>query len=153
MLDDTIKDYMDRSVLCWLATQNKGQPSVSPKEIFTYYGDHNIIIANIASQHSVQNINACNNVCVSFIDIFAQKGFQTYGKAKILSSTQADDNFEEKHAILQKLAGDNFKVLSVIDLIVEKIKPILAPSYRINSDMDESQMIENGLKTYGVRRI
>ena len=153
MLDGTIKDYIDRCVLCWLATQNEGQPSVSPKQIFTYYGDHNIIIANIASQHSVENIKTCNNVCVSFIDIFAQKGFQTYGKAKILSNTQAGDNFEEKHAILQNLAGQNFKVLSVIDLIVEKIKPILAPSYRLNPDMDESQMIENGLKIYGVKKV
>ncbi|MDA9639519.1 pyridoxamine 5'-phosphate oxidase family protein [SAR116 cluster bacterium] len=54
MLDQNVKDYIERSVLCWLATVDGDQPSVSPKEIFTNYGDDTIMIANIASPQSIK---------------------------------------------------------------------------------------------------
>ncbi|MEL6255795.1 MAG: pyridoxamine 5'-phosphate oxidase family protein [Bacteroidota bacterium] len=54
---EEIKDYIDRSVLCWLATSSaENFPNVSPKEIFAFYGSDKIIIANIASPQSIRNI-------------------------------------------------------------------------------------------------
>jgi predicted pyridoxine 5'-phosphate oxidase superfamily flavin-nucleotide-binding protein len=148
MLDQNVKDYIERSVLCWLATVDGDQPSVSPKEIFTNYGDDTIMIANIASPQSIKNISKTNRVCVSFIDIFSQKGFQLYGVAnrpKLLSASDKD-----KLAILQNLAGSAFPVKSFIDIKITKVKSIIAPSYRFNKNITEEEMIRGALKTYGV---
>ncbi|MDA9929768.1 pyridoxamine 5'-phosphate oxidase family protein [Alphaproteobacteria bacterium] len=148
MLDQNVKDYNERSVLCWLATVDGDQPSVSPKEIFTNYGDDTIMIANIASPQSIKNISKTNRVCVSFIDIFSQKGSQLYGVAnrpKLLSASDKD-----KLAILQNLAGSAFPVKSFIDIKITKVKSIIAPSYRFNKNITEEEMIRGALKTYGV---
>ncbi|MFK5037181.1 pyridoxamine 5'-phosphate oxidase family protein, partial [Klebsiella pneumoniae] len=71
MITEEVKNYIDKSVLCWLATSNRqNEPNVSPKEIFTYKDDKTLLIANIASPNSIANINENPNVCVSFVDIF-----------------------------------------------------------------------------------
>lgn len=145
-----IKQYIEKSILCWLATSKDGYPSASPKEIFTHFGKDKLIIANIASPQSVKNIKFNQNVCVSFIDIFTQKGFQLYGVAKILNKTSI--TYNTKHKILQEMAGNTFKVLSVIEISILKVNQILAPSYRFNKKITEEKMIENALKTYKVFR-
>ena len=84
-LTNEIKEYIDRSVLCWLATASiDNVPNVSPKEIFKYYESDKIIVANIASPQTVRNIKRNENVCVSFVDVLVQKGFQLKGKARII---------------------------------------------------------------------
>lgn len=71
-------------------------PNVSPKEVFTYYETDTIIIANIASPQSVRNIHENENVCVSFIDILVQKGYQIKGKAEIITSSAVEFSTMEK---------------------------------------------------------
>ncbi|HEX9869830.1 MAG TPA: pyridoxamine 5'-phosphate oxidase family protein, partial [Candidatus Tectomicrobia bacterium] len=67
-------------MLCWLATvSERGVPNVTPKEIFTHHGDDHIVIADIASSHSVRNVRAHPQVCVSFVDVFRQRGFKITG--------------------------------------------------------------------------
>jgi len=91
MLSTEIKQSIDQSVLCWLATvSTDNMPNVSPKEVFNYYGDQHIIIANIASPQSIRNIQSNPKVCVSFIDIFVQKGFQIKGQATLVKKTDSD---------------------------------------------------------------
>ena len=90
-LTTEIKESISKSVLCWLATvSDKKIPNVSPKEIFNYYGDDKIIVANIASPQTVRNIKQNENVCISFIDILVQKGFQVKGKAIIIEKNNAE---------------------------------------------------------------
>lgn len=49
MLTDDVLHYIDRSVLCWLATVDAtGAPNVSPKEVFCAYGASTLLVANIA---------------------------------------------------------------------------------------------------------
>ena len=151
MLEQNIKDYIKRSVLCWQATVDGNQPSVSPKEIFTNYGDDTVIIANIASPSSIKNIVRNNKVCVSFVDIFSQKGFQLFGEAHV--STLKSESDKAKLAILQKLAGNLFAVKSFIDIKILTVKPIVAPSYRFFDNTNEEEMIKSALKTYGVTRL
>ena len=104
---EDIKDYIDRSVLCWLATSSaENLPNVSPKEIFAFYGSDKIIIANIASPQSIHNIRENPQVCVSFIDILVQKGVQIKGQADIVKKTQAD--FPEMEKVLLKMTGGKF---------------------------------------------
>ena len=151
MLTDDIRDYTTRSVLCWLATTSGDGPSVSPKEIFACFGDDRIVIANIASPHSVKNIQADPRVCVSFVDVFSQKGWQLYGDAVLLRA--GDDGFEDRKAILQGMAGDAFRVATLWDVTVTKAKEIIAPSYRFNPDVKEADMRESAMRTYGVKAV
>ena len=142
-----IKEYINRSVLCWLATvSNENVPNVSPKEIFNYYGTDKIIIANIASPQTVRNIKQNENVCVSFIDILVQKGFQVKGKAKIIKKT--DSEFSEMEKVLTEMTGGDFPFLTITEIIVEEAKPIIAPKYILYPETTETEQIENAKKTY-----
>lgn len=149
LLTDDIRDYAERSVLCWLATTSEDGPSVSPKEIFACFGADRIIIANIASPKSVKNIRQNPRVCVSFVDVFSQRGWQLYGAATLLK--KGDAGFEDRHAILQGMAGDAFKVGMVIDVTIDQAREIIAPSYRVNPDVTEADMRAGAMKTYGVK--
>ncbi len=149
MLSKEVKDCIDKSVLCWLATvDSDGNPNVSPKEIFTYHDDK-LLIANIASPSSARNIKNQSNVCVGFIDILVQKGYQLKGTAELISSSDTN----QKHIIdlLQDLAGPRFKVLSVFSISVTQVKPILAPSYVFypETTTDEDQ-IKAAKERYGL---
>ena len=151
MLTDEIKKYVNQSVLCWLATSSTDHiPNVSPKEIFHFHGDSNITIANIASPQSIKNINENNKVCVSFIDILVQKGYQLKGTASIIY--KKDPLFEVIAQPLFKMAGDQFPFGSIINIEVTFAKPILAPSYMLYPETTtEAKQIENALKTYKIK--
>ncbi|MDM9630989.1 pyridoxamine 5'-phosphate oxidase family protein [Robiginitalea aurantiaca] len=148
-LSSEVKEYLDRSVLCWLATASaENVPNVSPKEIFTYFGRDKIIVANIASPQTVRNIGENAKVCVSFIDILVQKGFQVTGKAKI--TDKADSEFSEMEKILTGMTGGNFPFATITQITVEKVKPIIAPRYMLFPETTEKAQIESAKKTYGL---
>lgn len=150
MLNDAVKNYLSKSVLCWLATANKsGEPNVSPKEVFTYEGDQILLIANIASPVSVGNIRENPMVCVSFVDVFIQKGYKIKGEARILEKKDPDYEHKEKH--LTDLFSSDFPIKSIIEVTVQKVATIQAPSYFLNPQVTEQTQIKNAMKTYGVR--
>ncbi|MDY7393842.1 pyridoxamine 5'-phosphate oxidase family protein [Aureibaculum sp. 2210JD6-5] len=143
------KAYITKSVLCWLATASpENVPNVSPKEIFNYYGSDKIIVANIASPQTVRNINQNENVCISFIDILVQKGFQIKGKAKIINKMNAE--FWEMEKILTEMTGGNFPFPTITQITVEQVKPIIAPSYIYYPETTEAAQIESAKKAYGI---
>ena len=144
-----IRQRIDKSILCWLATSSSNNiPNVSQKEIFSAYNSNQIIIANIASPESIKNIRQNQNVSVSFIDILVQKGFQVKGTAKIIEST--DSEFSNIEKILLKMTGGKFPFSSIINVIVEKAKPIIAPKYILYPETTEEQQIESAKKAYGI---
>ena len=149
-LTKAIKEYIDKSILCWLATASTdGMPNVSPKEIFTYYGESEIIIANIASPQTVKNILANNKVCLSFVDVLVQKGFQLKGEARIVDRSISD--FSKMESVLLKMTGGNFPFESITVIAIHKAKKILAPSYLLYPNKtSESQQIEIAKQAYGL---
>lgn len=150
MLTDDVKKYITKSVLCWLATSNhNNEPNVSPKEMFTSIGDNTLLIAHIASPDSIQNIMYNPNVCVSFVDIFVQKGYKIKGIAKII---YADDiAFKEKVKHLTDLFTDQFPIKAVIEINITSISTIQAPSYFLYADTNEENQIKAAMKTYNVQ--
>lgn len=148
-LTTDIKKYIHNSVLCWLATvSSEGVPNVSPKEIFNYYGKKHIIIANIASPQTIKNIKQNKNVCVSFIDILVQKGFQIKGKAEIIGKT--DVEFNEMEKIFNKMIGGKFPFASITKISIETTKPIIAPRYILYPKTTKEEQILSAKKTYGL---
>ena len=148
MLNKEVRKYIEQSVLCWLATSDKDNfPNVSPKEVFTHFEDK-IIIANIASPNSIHNSEENNKVCVSFVDIFVQKGFKIKGRAKIIYKNDSD--FDMKVKPLIDLYSDKFPINAVIEITVQKVESIQAPSYFLFPEITEEQQIQNALETYKV---
>lgn len=150
MLTTDLKKYIDQSVLCWLATVSKdGIPNVSPKEIFTYLDDEYLGIAHIASPNSLRNIKANPNVCVSFVDVFVQKGYKLVGQAEIIPKTSPD--FSAQAQKILKMAGTAFPVQALLKIKVTKTAPILAPSYLMYPEKTtEEGQIASALKAYKV---
>jgi hypothetical protein len=148
-LTPKIKTSITKSVLCWLATSDRdGQPNVSPKEIFTFWGDDQLIIANIASPQTVNNIRQQPMVAVSFIDILVQKGYQLKGKARIVG--KEEDAFAELAAPLEVMTGGKFPFATLTLITIEQVKPIIAPRYLLYPETTEETQIRAAEKQYGL---
>jgi predicted pyridoxine 5'-phosphate oxidase superfamily flavin-nucleotide-binding protein len=148
MLTPAIKTSIDKSVLCWLATASaENVPNVSPKEVFTYFGESQILVANIASPQTVRNIKQNAQVCISFIDVLVQKGFQLKGKARIIMST--DPDFSAMEAPLLIITQGKFPFSSITSILIEKVKPIIAPRYLLYPETTEEEQVASARKAYG----
>jgi general stress protein 26 len=150
ILDPQVIHWLQRSVLCWLATVDaQGQPNVSPKEVFAPVGSDHLVLAHIASPCSVRNIAQQPRVCVSFIDVFAQKGFKLQGVADVLRPD--DPEFEPWSAPLKPLVGTRFPLHGVIRVRLTDSQPIVAPSYTLYPDTTEQVQVEAAQRTYAAR--
>lgn len=150
MLTPHILEAMNASVLCWLATCDaQGQPNVSPKEVFAAVDAQHLVIAHIASPSSVRNIGQQPRVCVSFVDVLAQKGFKLQGLADVLMPENAD--FETWAAPLKPMVGTRFPLRGVIRIRVTGGQPIVAPSYALYPDTTETTQIRDAWQTYASR--
>ncbi len=150
MLSPEIKQYIDDSVLCWLATSSADNiPNVSPKEVFTHFDDTYVIVANIASPQTVRNIQENPNVCISFIDVLVQKGFQLKGEAEIVDSK--DVKYQDMKEKLTSLTGGKFPFNTITRIKIQSAKPILAPSYQFFPETKEEDQVAVAKKQYGIK--
>lgn len=152
VLTDDVRQVARRSVLCWLATADAhGQPSVSPKEVWAIVDDEHLVVAHIASPGSARSIRHNAQVCVSFLDIFVQKGFKVIGVATELTPSAPD--FSTWAQPLQAMVGDRFKIHGVFVIRAKEVHPIVAPSYVFYpADTTEEAQVQSALRTYGVSR-
>lgn len=151
MLSPELKQAIDKAVLCWLATTNTDyEPNVSPKEMFTHLGDETLLVANIASPNSVRNIVQNPKVCVSFVDVFTQKGFKLKGQARIIAKNEPD--FAAKAKSLTDLFSDKFPIQALIEIRISSVSRILAPSYVLfPKTTTEQSQIAGAMQTYQVK--
>jgi predicted pyridoxine 5'-phosphate oxidase superfamily flavin-nucleotide-binding protein len=151
MLTDAVRELARRSVLCWLATVDAdGQPNVSPKEVWAIADDAHVVVANIASPHSVRNIAHQPQVCLSFVDVFVQKGFKLVGTAREVCA--AEPEFSAWAAPLLSMVGQRFVIHSVLVIRVTSVAPIVAPSYRFYPDeTTEASQVASAMRTYKVQ--
>ncbi|MEM7673659.1 MAG: pyridoxamine 5'-phosphate oxidase family protein [Verrucomicrobiota bacterium] len=149
MITKAVADCIEESVLCWFATVSKdGAPNVSPKEAFMYDGNGKIFVANIASPKTQTNLQYCDRVCVSFINVFTQRGYKVEGVAQLLKKHSR--GFEDAHAKLVAMIGDVFRIASIFEVNPVSVSEILAPSYRLFPDSDPIDRIRDSLKSYQV---
>lgn len=150
MLTPPVLDAMNTSVLCWLATCDaRGQPNVSPKEVFAAVDAQHLVIAHIASPTSVRNLAANPRVCVSFVNVFTQKGFKLQGEAAVI--WPADPRFAGLEPLLLPQTQGKFPIRAAILVTVTAIESIVAPSYRLfPNDTTEASQVAGAMRTYGV---
>lgn len=150
-ISERLRTAIETSVLCWLATVDaNGQPNVSPKEIFCMgEGANEVLVAEIASPVTKRNIAENPKVCISAIDIFAQKGIKAHGTATLL--TPEDMDFATIVQPLMRMAGPGFKIRAIVRVAVSKVAPIVAPSYAIFPERTEEEQRRRAFETYGVK--
>ena len=139
----------DHVILCWLATaDSRGQPNVSPKEIFLRSAPDEVLIADIASPRSVANIRENPKVCVSMIDIFRQRGEKLEGIADLIGPE--DPDFERLKARMNRLTGGLFPIRHIIRVRIGPVSPIRAPGYFVFPEKTEEDMQREAFATYRV---
>lgn len=152
MLNRAVRESIEKSVLCWLATTDgNGQPNVSPKKLFTVSDDYRLLIADVSSQQTVKNLFENRLVCASFIDIFKEKGFKLKGRARLINSNTPE--FEQKKTPLLRMSGGRFEINHIIEVEVCSVAPILAPSYVLFPETTEQMQIDKAMARYGVRAL
>lgn len=153
MLTQEIQAAIDKMVLCWLATvDEQGCPNVSPKEMFLVTGEQELTIAHIASPQSVQNIQQNQQVCVSLVDVFVQKGYKIKGEASILPQTAPQ--YAHYLEVFQEAYGTTFPITAFITIQVQMLAPIVAPSYAFFPEKTTvANQIKGALETYQVRAL
>ncbi len=151
MFDQDALMLIEQSVLCWLATVDaNGHPNVSPKEAWKYdAASESILVAHIASPQSVKNIGRGQQVCLSFIEVFLQKGLKVKGTAEVLKPD--DPDYPCLHDSLVSEIGPDYPIRAVIRIRPERVEPIIAPSYRLFPDIPLRERISAVMKTYRVR--
>lgn len=136
-------------VLCWLATADaEWGASTSPKEIWALPGPGRMVIADIASGHSVANIRRDARVCVSLIDILRQRGFKIYGRAEVIAP--GDAGFAAAAAPLLAMTGGAYPIRHVITVEAAKLAPILAPSYALYPERTVAARMAEARAAYGL---
>ena len=151
MLTDDVLHYIDRSVLCWLATVDAaGAPNVSPKEVFCAHGSSTVLVANIASPQSDRNLRGNPQVCLSFVEVFVQKGYKLKGTAEVVRP--GDRRYPQLEAPLLALTQGLFPIHSIFVVQVQAVEPIVAPSYRLKPGTTEAAQIAGAMQAYGVRQ-
>jgi predicted pyridoxine 5'-phosphate oxidase superfamily flavin-nucleotide-binding protein len=153
LLTEPICKTARRSVLCWLATVDaEGQPNVSPKEVWTIADEQHVVVAHIASPISARNIAQHPQVCLSFVDVFVQKGFKLIGRAREVRA--ADPEFSAWAAPLLAMVGQRFTIHSVLVIQVQSVAAILAPSYRFYPDeTTEASQVASAMRAYNVQAV
>jgi predicted pyridoxine 5'-phosphate oxidase superfamily flavin-nucleotide-binding protein len=128
LLTEAVHAAAHRSVLCWLATVDaQGQPNVSPKEVWAVVDEKHVVVGNIASPVTARNIAGQPQVCLSFIDVFVQKGYKLQGVAREVLAQDRD--YSVWAAPLLAMTGTRFPLRSVLLIEVVSVQPIVALSY------------------------
>ncbi|MEM9484892.1 MAG: pyridoxamine 5'-phosphate oxidase family protein [Cyanobacteria bacterium P01_F01_bin.116] len=149
MITQEITQSIESSVLCWLATvAPDSSPNVSPKEAFTHDGNGKILVAHIASPQTVRNIENNPLVCLSFVNVFTQKGHKVRGTAQVLRTSH--ERYPQQKAKLAQLVGDTFPISAIIEIEPTEIEEIIAPSYRMFPDTTPNKMVQQALANYKV---
>ncbi|MCP9770152.1 pyridoxamine 5'-phosphate oxidase family protein [Lacihabitans sp. LS3-19] len=152
MLSKENQTLLKDCVLLWLATtDSQNQPNVSPKEMFLIWDENTIIVANIASPQTVKNIKTNPKICLSAINIFTQKGLKINGSAEIY--TKENEDFTEMESRIIEKYSEKFSFKEIIVISIEKVVPILAPSYQFFKETTEETQIKSAFETYKVEEI
>ena len=149
-LTDAVRESARLSVLCWLATvDTDGQPNVSPKEVWAIADAQHVVVAHIASPISARNIAQHPQVCLSYVDVFVQKGFKLLGTAREVRAGDAE--FATWAKPLLAMVGQRFTIHGVLVIQVQSVAAIVAPSYRFYpNETTEASQVASAKRAYGV---
>lgn len=96
----------------------------------------------------VANIKANPKVGVSFIDVFAQKGYKLRGRAELIAHDDA--RYRQYEVPLLGITKGVFRIVSIIAVQAQAVEPMVAPSYRFLPGTTEASQVASAMRAYGV---
>ena len=105
-----------------------------------------IAVANIASPGTAKNIEANPKVCLTFIHVFAQKGYKIKGHA--INVLPHESEFEFWAKPLKNMILDRFPIHSVFVIRASGVENILAPSYTYYPETSVADQVTAAKKAY-----
>jgi predicted pyridoxine 5'-phosphate oxidase superfamily flavin-nucleotide-binding protein len=90
--------------------------------------------------------------CLSFVDVFVQKGFKLIGNAREVQANDAA--FTDWAEPLLAMVGQRFTIQSVLVIQVQSVAAIVAPSYRFYPhDTTEASQVASAMRAYNVQAV
>jgi len=101
---------------------------------------------------SVRETLRSTHECLSFVDVFVQKGFKLIGNAREVQANDAA--FTDWAEPLLAMVGQRFTIQSVLVIQVQSVAAIVAPSYRFYPhDTTEASQVASAMRAYNVQAV
>jgi len=142
-LTEAMKKFVADQRLGFLATVSPdGLPNLSPKGLTFIHDEARIVIGEIRSPGTINNLHFQPVAELNVVDQFSRKGFRFSGFCVIYSK---GSEFEQFERFLQS-KGAQSTIRSVIVMTVDRVLPILSPVY--DRDIPETDVRDRWIRHY-----
>jgi len=128
IINQDMRDIVDSSKLSFVATVcPDGSPNLSPKGSLRVYDDNTIVFMDIASPHTIANLNQNPKIEINSIDFIRRRGYRFKGEAHIVPP--GDPVYEWLNRWLLELNGPGYPANQAVVVKVTKALPVFSPAY------------------------
>ena len=125
-LTEEIRAFVDQQRLGYLATVcADGTPNLSPKGLTFAYDDRTIIIGEVRSPASIENLLVQPIAELNIVDRNKRRGFRIKGRCEVYTS---GDSFDRLAAFLRN-KGAQSALSSIILMRIDRLRPLISPAY------------------------
>ncbi|WP_096084863.1 pyridoxamine 5'-phosphate oxidase family protein [Agaribacterium haliotis] len=143
------KSAIKASRLCWLVTVDEhGAQHCLPKARFSYFGDNQLLIADLAISECVDNLADNPRVCVSFADVHKRHGYKFTGLAEFVMF--GSERLRRQQRVFAASLGSSIARMGLIVVTLDSATEIQAPSYLLYPETLETEKIAEILRSYGL---
>ena len=115
--------------LGFVATVNPdGSPNLSPKGTTTLFDDAHLLFADIASPHTIENLDRDARVEINMVDPITRKGYRFRGIATVHRDGETYERGLEVLRARGSSAGPD-RVKSIVVIEVTDVKTLISPAY------------------------
>lgn len=125
-LSKEIKSFATKQRLGFMATVcPDGSPNLSPKGLTFVYDEKRIVVGEIRSPRTIENLIANPIAEINIVDRNNRKGFRFKGKCEVHTSGLEYDRF----VTFLRGQGAQSEINSVIVMRVDRVRELLSPIY------------------------
>ena len=136
-LTEEIRAFIDQQRLGYLATVcADGTPNLSPKGLTFAYDDQTIVIGEVRSPASIENLLVQPIAELNIVDRNKRRGFRFKGSCEVHTS---GEKFERAVAFLRD-RGAQSVLSSIILMTIDRHQPLISPAYDDGTPEAEIEM-------------
>ena len=133
-ISEEIKNFVNSQKLGYVATvSNDGTPNLSPKGTIVVMNESTLVLADIRSPQTIQNLQNNPSVEINVVDPFQRLGYRFKGECKIINEGPEFDKILDYYANV----GIKSKINSVVVVDVKSMSEVTSPSYDLGATKDE----------------
>lgn len=126
ILSESIQNFVAQQRLGFLATVcPDGTPNLSPKGLTFVYSDEAIVMGEVRSPNSIENLLAQPIAELNVVDRNKRRGFRFKGRCEVY---RAGEDFDRFVAFLRE-KGAQSEINSIIVMRVDRLQPLISPAY------------------------